>query len=428
MALGLPASALIFRDGSSPAANTETAPTGAYADSGWQYQIRFGAFHGTMISPKHFLTAVHLGTAPTSISQPIYFNGVEEKTYGIKPGSRETIGTTDLAIFEIWETFDDYAQLYSQGSEAGKGMVICGRGFGRGTELAGQGWKWGAAATRQSRWGRNTVDGFLNSGGNDLLYFDFDDVLGQDEAAATGGDSGGGWFIKDGPIWKLAAVSFSVDGRYSDAATPSDASSFRGAFYDAGGLWWGNDANGWNLLPTTGSSTNPNVVSFYRNSHTYGSRISSNLSAIELVIDPAIAWAAQTPAQRFLSWLSSFGVTGATAESDDADADGITNLEEYLSESDPSDGNETVSPLEIEFLPDGTHQFTLVESLDLAGRGLTTTLQSSVDLDIWTAVSDSTESSNAPDNALGIRTRILGRTPSSCDALFYRLKITLTSP
>jgi len=169
--LSLPASGLIFRDGASPAANTQTAPTGEFADSGWQYQIRYGTFHGTMISPKHFITAVHLGAAETEIHQPIYFNGVEEKTYGIRPGSRRVIGTTDLAIFEIWETFDDYAELYPRQDEAGRELVVMGRGFGRGEEIANQGWKWGPAATRLSRWGRNRVDGAADAGssGNSLL-------------------------------------------------------------------------------------------------------------------------------------------------------------------------------------------------------------------------------------------------------------------
>ncbi len=428
MALGLPASALIFRDGPSPAANTETAPTAAYVDSGWQYQIRYGTFHGTMISPKHFMTAMHVGAAETTIHQPIYFNGVEEKNYTIKPGSRVQIGTTDLAIFEIWETFDDYAPLYTASNEAGNEIVISGRGFGRGVEIVNKGWKWGLTATRKSRWGRNTIDGVVQSGGDDLLYFDFDDQTGQDEVAATGGDSGGGWFIKDGPTWKLAAVSFTVDNNYSEAAVPSNANDFRGSFYEAGGLSVGSDASGWTSIPTSGASTNPNNSSFYRQSHTYGSRISSNLTAIEAEIDPAIAWGGQTYLQRFETWLAGFGVTTATASDDDADADGVTNLEEYLSESNPSDGSDSVRPFALDFLANGDHQFTIVESIDLAGRGLSTILESSSDLAAWAAVTDATESANSPDNTLGVRTRILARTPSETGALYYRLKIILTSP
>lgn len=424
-ALGLPAAALIFRDGASPAANTETAPIGTYVDSGWKHQIRYQSYHGTMISPKHFITATHLGAAETVVTQPLHFNEVGARTWAIKPESRVVIGTTDLAVFEIWETFDDYAELYTGSNEVGKEMVIHGRGFGRGAEFAGKGWEWGEPVTRKSRWGRNVLDGVTVYEGDDLLFFTFDDVMGQDEAMATGGDSGGGWFVKDGPVWKLAAVSFTVDLFYSEAAEPTNANSLKGAFYEAGGLSFGSDAEGWNLLPTTGFSVNPDDGEFYRKSHTYGSRISDSLAEIELLIDPAIAWAGLTSAEKFESWLSGYGVTGASGGDDDADGDGLTNLEEYLTESDPDNGGEALAPLAIEFLPGGTHQFTLLESLNLAARGLTTVLQSSSDLSTWTAVSDAGEVSNERNDPAGIRTRVLARTSVGADELYYRLKISL---
>jgi len=425
LALSLPATALIFRDGASPAANTETAPTGDFADSGWQYQVRFGTFHGTMISPKHFITARHLGAAETQITQPMHFNGVEDRTYGIRPGSRRLIGTTDLAIFEIWETFENFAPLFTGSDEVGNETVISGRGFGRGTEFAGQGWRWGPTSTRLSRWGRNNIDGVTDSQGNDLLFFGFSDVLGQDEVAGTGGDSGGGWFIKDGPTWKLAAVSFSVDAGYSNGVPPSNATGVRGSFYDAGGLHIGSDANGWFLIPSFGSSNNPNFITFFRQSHTYGSRISSNLSGINPIINSALALDGLSSTDLFGAWLGGAGVTTGTGEADDADADGVSNLEEYLSDSDPADGSETRRPFEVNFLADGTHQFTLVESLDIAGRGLVTSIESSENLVTWATVTDASESSNLRDDAEGIRTRVLERTPAVSEALYYRLKISL---
>lgn len=428
LALGLPASALIFRDGPSPAANTETAPTGVYADSGWQYQIRYASFHGTIISPKHFITAVHLGAAETEISQPMHFNGVEDKTYTIRPGSRRVIGTSDLAIFEIWESFDDYAPLYSRSDETGRELVVFGRGFGRGAELDNRGWRWGGAATRRSRWGRNTVGGVVNSGGNDLLHFDFSDVLGQDEVAGSGGDSGGGVFIQDGATWKLAGVNFSVDSLYSEAAVPANSNGFRASLYEVGGLFLGNDANGWNRIPPFGDSTSPNSIFFFRQSNTYVSRISSNVTAIEAQINPAIVQGEQSPDERFDTWLGDFGVAAATAASEDADLDGVSNLEEYLSDSDPSDGADGVRPFTVEFLENGDHRFTLVESLDIDARGLTSSLQSSPDLMNWTSVVDVTESTNTVDNAAGVRTRVLGRTPSETGPLYYRLQIVLSAP
>ncbi|MEN8866277.1 MAG: hypothetical protein ABF381_11915, partial [Akkermansiaceae bacterium] len=178
---GLPASGLIFRDGLSPVANTRSAPTGVYEGSGWQHQVRYLTSHATIISPKHFITAAHLGTNQEQVTQQAFFNGVELKTFAVK-GTPARIGTSDLRVFEIWETFDDYAQLYTKSDEAGKGMVVHGRGIDRDEEVAGRGWKWGAYATQRSRWGRNEIGGIIaSSNGYELLHFDFSDVLGQDE-------------------------------------------------------------------------------------------------------------------------------------------------------------------------------------------------------------------------------------------------------
>src|SRR2546425_3474792 len=54
------AMAVLFYSTSDPAHNT-TAPTGALTNSGWQYQGTWGAFLGTPIAPKYFLTAAHIG-------------------------------------------------------------------------------------------------------------------------------------------------------------------------------------------------------------------------------------------------------------------------------------------------------------------------------------------------------------------------------
>ena len=73
----------------------------------------------------------------------------------------------------------------------------------------------------------------------------------------------------------------------------------------------------------------------------------------------------------------------------------------------------------------GTRQFTLIETLDLAGRGITATLQQSPDLINWTTVTGTTEDSNDPDPVLGVRTRVLSLTSVGNDEVYYRLKVEL---
>src|SRR6202162_3921549 len=51
-----PARAVILFGTADPSANT-SAPTGALAGSGWQYEGQFGAFLGTAIASNYFITA-----------------------------------------------------------------------------------------------------------------------------------------------------------------------------------------------------------------------------------------------------------------------------------------------------------------------------------------------------------------------------------
>lgn len=419
-----PAAGLIFRDGPSPAPNTETAPTGPLAGSGWQWQANYLNYHATIISPKHVITARHLGAGEKVITRPVIFGAPSPETYAIK-GQRITIGDSDFAIFEVWETFPTYAGLYQGTNESGREVVIHGSGVGRGDEVGEAGWRWGNGTSRVSRWGRNVIKGSLSSGDDQFLYFGFDDLLGQDEVMATGGDSGGGWFIKEGGVWKLAAVSFSVDALYSEETVPSDSNGFRGAIYDGTGLSFGRDANGWEVIPASGQSGNPSDIEFYRQSHSYGSRISGRLAEIEAVIAPALAWEALDAGGKFQSWLTDFGVTTETGANDDADDDGLTNLEEYLTESHPGDKAQSESGLRVEFLPGGVQRLTLRESLDLAGRELTSVLEESVDLENWSPISGLSEISNTRDNPAGIRVRVLERSGVGAGPRYLRQKIVL---
>lgn len=422
----LSANGLIFIDGPSPAPNTETAPTGPLAGSGWELQVNYLNYHGTVISPKHVITARHLGASREVITRPVIFGATEEETYAIK-GERILIGDTDFSIFEVWETFPAWAELYQGDDETGQELVIHGSGVGRGSEIPGVGWRWGTGESRKSRWGRNVIKGALTSDGRDFLYFSFDDLPGQDEVMATGGDSGGGWFIREKGLWKLAAVSSAVDAFYSQSPVPANANGFRGAVYDGSGLFYGSDAEGWELIPTTGTSGNPEEIEFYRQSHTYGSRISSRLAEIEAAIAPALDWAALDPPGRFTKWLADHGVTVETGVADDPDHDGVANLEEYLTESDPSDPGVAQTGLSFEIPEPGVHRLTLRETLDLAGRGLRVVIESSRDLLAWRVVEDLSEQSQDRQNVDGFRWRVLERGDPGGEMLFYRLRISLSS-
>jgi hypothetical protein len=196
---------------------------------------------------------------------------------------------------------------------------------------------------------------------------------------------------------------------------PPDPNSngFRAAIYDGAGLYYGPSDD----LITPGSK--------YAKSHTYASRVSEHEAALNAIIQSAKDTVPLPPEGRLGDWATGYGVASETSPEDDPDKDGLTNLEEYLTESDPSDFQIRRSPLVVETPVAGTRQFTLIETLDLVGRGITTILQQSTDLITWTTVTGTSEDSNDSDPVLGVRTRVLTLTPVSNDEVYYRLKVEL---
>lgn len=427
---------MIFADAADPPANKQTAPTGAYADAGWQFELRYKDYLGTMISPKHFITATHLGQGG-SPNQPSFFNGEEDIDFTLKnAGLRVGVPGTDLSVFEIWETFDHYAPLFQGTNEAGNEVLICGRGLGRGSALTSSlqtiGWKWGDGTTYADRWGVNIITASRLNNGNDFLYTTFDPDGVTHECALTGNDSGGGWFMKENGIWKLAAVTSFVDAARDTNDTTGDNSHFRAAMTNARGYYLGSDSQGWFFIPDNPNSynnpsayyTNPNDARHYERTHSFGTRVSSYLTELNALIQPAIDHAALDGTGRFQSWLRNAGLTSLNGAMDDPDGDGHSNLLEYFSSHNPLADDQT--PLHVERLPGGDLRFTLIESLDLAGRGLTGEIEGSNDLANWGPVSDLDEQSNTIDATAGNRTRILELVATASTKRFYRLKVTLS--
>lgn len=457
--LASPVSGLIFFEGPSPVANSETAPMGDYAGAGWQHQIVIDReatrilYFGTIISPKHFMTAAHLaGGAPGTdaviyVRQPSYLTGGAERVYTMRNSTRpssiryteEESGegiATDFHIYEIWETFPDFAELYtpSDGDEEGKEFVITGFGDIRGAAIV-TGEKehgWGPDdSDRRGRWGTNRVDGTartkVDSSQGLLLYCDFDAIGGADnpldpgdadatpyECQAAGKDSGGGWFIKSGGTWKLAGINYAVDSYTKTAGGGGQ----RWAIYDGVGLYSGGSATP--IAPCTVFKCD-----FYRRAHTYATRVSEHVAAIDTIIQPAKDTALLSPTGKFDRWAQGYGLAPGTSSALDSDRDGLSNLEEYLAESDPNDPSEKVPPFSVDLSGGATHRFQQIESLDLDGRGLAAVIERSNNLLDWSPVTGLTEDSDTVDHLKGSRTRDLSVAFGGTGAVYYRLKITL---
>lgn len=269
------AHAVVLISTADPSVNI-TAPGGALAGSGWQWQGVWGSFLGTAIGPHHFITSKQVGG---SIGQSFVLGGVSYATDAVSADPN-----SDLAVWRVTGTFSSYAPLYTGSDEVGKNLVVIGRGTQRGAEVriaydglggdggaggpggiggdggtgsiggrggAGgsgspgiapdgtgielKGWQNGMADGIQ-RWGENKVDRVVDAGAGlgQMLAANFDFAAGGNEAHLTSGDSGGGVFIQDGGVWKLAGISYAIDGPF---ALTAGGPTFDAALFDMGGLF-----------------------------------------------------------------------------------------------------------------------------------------------------------------------------------------------
>lgn len=256
--------AILFFSTADPAHNT-TAPTGDLANSGWDLQGFWGSYLGTPIAPEYFITAKHVGGV---VGDSFTFKGVSYTTIAFFDDPE-----SDLRICRVQGRFPAYAPLYTSRDEVGSPLVVFGRGTLRGEEvktggLLGsnlRGWRWGPGDGRQ-RWGQNRVGSIFGSAFGEMLRVPFDSNGVPNEAHLSLGDSGGSVFIKDGAIWKLAGINYSVDGPYN---TSPSGDGFQAAIFDDTGLYRKSNGIWTQVSPLSGQ---PGAF--------YATRISSRLDWI----------------------------------------------------------------------------------------------------------------------------------------------------
>jgi hypothetical protein len=235
LSVGQDVSAVVLH--AKPQRNT-AAPKGSLANSGWQWQGRWGKFLGTAIAPRFFMTAEHVGG---SVGESLVLDGVYYKTIATWDDPH-----SDLQIWKVKRKFPTYATIFKRNDEAARGMVTFGRGTQRGDEVVVndelKGWLWGELDHVQS-WGKNVIGGVApgmtdeEAGGKEIaggrIWWSFDRPGGSHESTLTSGDSGGGVFVKVKDQWRLVGINHSSEAEFSypDGDGPHMASLF-----DVGGL------------------------------------------------------------------------------------------------------------------------------------------------------------------------------------------------
>jgi hypothetical protein len=209
---------------------------------------------------------------------------------------------TDLRIWLVDRPFSDkYAPIYRGTAEVGKQAMIVGRGTQRGAEVRVnnqlKGWRWGTSDGATS-WGTNAVSGLVNGGAGigTVLRLNFDAAGGRNEGTLTGGDSGGGAFVNDNGVWKLAGVNFSAKGPYS--LTGTTGSAFNASIFDEGGLYVGSDSYRW--YQPDGAANVPGG--------SFLSRVSAAQGWIDSIIRPALTTTTTTTSLSSSTALASSAV------------------------------------------------------------------------------------------------------------------------
>jgi hypothetical protein len=244
--IALPVRAVIFISTGDPTQNTTDPGDG----SGWQWQGQWGSFLGTAIGPDYFVTAKHVGG---SVGQTFTYQGTSYTTT-----ASFSDPNADLTIWQVNGTFSSYAQLYTGSDEAGQQLTVFGRGTQRGDAVTVNGnlagWLWGPGDGVQ-RWGQNRVSGIQDYGGSlgQMLVMNFDAGSGLPyEATLSPGDSGGGVFIQQNGVWKLAGLNYGVVTGFQFTAT---SDPFNAAIFNANGLYYNfGGSTGVQLITSDGSA------------------------------------------------------------------------------------------------------------------------------------------------------------------------------
>lgn len=226
--------AVIFSKTDDPEHNT-TPPSDPAEAKAWHLQGFWKTCQGTPIAAHWFLTAKHIGG---NVGDTFMFRG---KAYTAI--ARVLDPHSDLALWGVSEAFPDFAEFYQDGYEVGKRLLVFGRGEQKGKPVLlnseVRGWEFGQGGGFL-RWGENIVDVLADN--EELLDEDIGQLIGAgfnreglpSEAALSPCDSGGGMFLLEDDVWKLAAVTYGAGGEYKRTET---GESFIANMLDQGGFF-----------------------------------------------------------------------------------------------------------------------------------------------------------------------------------------------
>ena len=304
----LPRTAALIPYGTGPsdlnnAQNTTPPANGAP----WYNLVQFGQNNasGVYLGNGYVLTAHHV----SMVDSGLVINGVSyNRDTSFTPLQiTENEGTTayadfvDLKLIKILGSPPlpvlQNLPLNFSSSDLSLSSTLMGWGVGKGSIISNQGWYWGGDNTRAQRWGTSTTASTSSKASYsgyeyDALRTNFYRLYGSDTSEIALGDSGGGLFQKFSGTWKLSGITTSVLQYLSGAAQ-----------YDG----------------ILGGSDQPDAAEFVRISR-YGYLL------------------------RYENWASAKLGSPTASATADPDGDGVKNLIEYASQTNPSQPSVTALP------------------------------------------------------------------------------------
>ena len=275
--------------------------------SPWYNLVQFGQNNasGVYLGNGYVLTANHV----SMVDSGLVINGVSyNRDLSFTPLQiTENEGTTayadsvDLKLIKIFGSPPlpvlQSLPLNFSTTDVNLTSTIMGWGVGKGSIIPNQGWYWGGDNTRAQRWGTSTTASSSSTATYSGYQYDalrtyFYRAYGSTTAEIAIGDSGGGLFQKFSNTWKLSGITTTVLQYLSGAAQ-----------YDG----------------ILGGSDQPDAAEFVRISR-YGYLL------------------------RYENWANAKLGSPTASATADPDGDGVKNLIEYASQTNPNQPSVTALP------------------------------------------------------------------------------------